>query len=102
MTNLTTATFDQALTSSKPVVVDFWADWCMPCKMLAPVYEELAAELGDDIDFCKLDITENEKLAERYSVTHIPTIIVFREGKAVGRATGMLTKQKLKKMIIGV
>jgi thioredoxin 1 len=81
---VTDATFvDEVLTSEKPVLVDFWATWCGPCKMVAPVLEEIAAEKGDKLTIAKIDIDENPNTPRDYQVMSIPTLILFQGGKPV-------------------
>ncbi|MGW4482601.1 thioredoxin [Amycolatopsis sp. NPDC004368] len=86
---------DDVLTSEKPVLVDFWATWCGPCKMVAPVLEEIAAENGDKITVAKLDIDENPNTARDYQVMSIPTLILFQGGKPVKQIVGAKPKAAL-------
>jgi thioredoxin 1 len=92
---LTEATFDQA-TKEGLVVVDFWAPWCGPCKMIAPIVEELSGEYGGKASFCKLNIDEHKGPAMKYQVMSIPTLLVFKGGKMVERIVGALPKDKIK------
>lgn len=93
------ATFDQqVLRSEVPVLVDFYADWCGPCKRLAPALEELAAETSQ-AKVVKINIDQNPELADRYGVRSIPTLIVFKEGKAVNTQKGLVTKERMKTML---
>ena len=92
----TDATFaSDVLQSDKPVLVDFWAEWCGPCKMVAPVLEEIASEHGDKIEVVKLNIDENPGVARDYSIMSIPTMSVFKGGKVVKQIVGAKPKAAL-------
>ncbi|MHC1720010.1 MAG: thioredoxin [Clostridiaceae bacterium] len=80
----------------KPVIVDFWAAWCGPCKMLAPVIEELANEYGDKAVFCKLNVDENPVTSMKFNVSSIPTVIIFKNGKLIETLVGFRPKQAFK------
>jgi len=96
VTNLTEATFDEIVNSaSAPVVVDFWAEWCGPCKMIAPILEEIATEQGDSVKITKLNVDENPSIAQRYGVMSIPTLLVFRDGEVDKRIVGAKGKMQL-------
>ena len=82
----------RVLRATGPVVVDFWAEWCGPCRMMAPVLEQLAGELEGRVSFAKLNVDENPELSVRYRVEGIPTLVVFAEGKEVGRIVGFAPK----------
>jgi len=98
--NLTDAEFDQkVLKSETPVVVDFWAPWCGPCRRLAPILEEVAAEMGDRLQVYKLNTDENPQSPGRYGVMSIPTLIVFRNGQEVDRIVGALPKEILREKL---
>lgn len=81
----------------KPVLVDFWAEWCTPCKMQAPILEEVAKELGDKVKIAKLEVDLNPQTAQNYQVLSIPTIIVFKGGEKVWQAVGVQQKETLVK-----
>ncbi len=89
----------EVLESVLPVLVDFWATWCGPCKMIAPTIEELAKEYAGKIKIGKVNVDENPKTATLYGIMSIPTLLFFRNGKIVGQATGALNKTELKRKI---
>jgi len=93
---VTDATFEtEVLKNSKPVVVDYWAEWCGPCKMIAPVLEEIASEYGEKIDIVKLNVDENPAVAQRYQILAIPTLNVFQNGEVVKQIKGAKPKAAL-------
>jgi len=94
--NITNDTFEQeVLKSSTPVLVDFWAAWCPPCKMLGPVLEEVAPELEGRLRIVKVNVDEQGALASRYGVMNIPTMILFKDGREVARIVGYKPKARL-------
>ena len=95
---VTDATFEaEVLKSSKPVIVDYWAEWCGPCRMIAPVLEEIAKEYADKIDVVKLNVDENPAVAQRYQILAIPTLNVFQNGEVVKQIKGAKPKAALLK-----
>jgi thioredoxin 1 len=96
--NLTDADFMQ-LTSKGVVVIDFWAAWCMPCKMLAPVLNELSEELNGKASICKLNVDENPRTSQKFGVRSIPTIVILKNGNEVDRIIGVKTKQAIRQKI---
>ena len=92
---ITNENFEQeVLKSDKPVIVDFWAAWCGPCKMLSPVVDQLAEEL-EGVKVAKINIDEQMELAEKYNVSSIPCVVAFKNGEEVNRSVGLVPKQKL-------
>ena len=97
---VTDTDFDEkVLQSDLPVLVDFWADWCMPCKMIAPIVEELSEEYDGKLGFAKLDVDSSPGTAITYGVRSIPTLLIFKEGQPVGQIVGAVPKGALKKQI---
>ena len=96
MITLTTENFDeQVLRGDRPVLVDFWTDWCPPCKMIAPILEEIAAEYGDRLTVAKLNADEHPEIAQRYHVMGFPTLNLYRDGEVVKQIVGAKPKRLL-------
>ena len=94
-----TAAFRAAMQEKKALVVDFWATWCGPCRMLAPVMEELSGEYEGKADFVKIDVDENPDLAREYSIMSIPCVMVFKDGALAGKNVGFVPKAAMKEFI---
>lgn len=96
----TDANFEgEVLKSEKPVLVDFWAPWCGPCKAIGPIVEELAGQLKDSVKTMKLNVDDNQSVAVKYGVRSIPTLILFKEGKVVDTVIGLVPKEKIEAMV---
>ena len=87
--------FKEIIASETPILVDFSADWCGPCKMLAPILKQVKDELGDAIKIIKIDVDKNQPLAAKYQVRGVPTMILFKQGKQLWRQSGVLQKQEI-------
>lgn len=89
----------EAITKGGVSVVDFWAEWCGPCRMITPIIEQLAGEYGDKVKVGKLNVDENSAVSERYAIRSIPTILIFKDGEIVDRHVGTTTKAALQQKI---
>jgi thioredoxin 1 len=90
------STFEsEVLNSDKPVVVDFWATWCGPCRKLSPILDDIATEFGDKVKFVKVNTDENLKTAKDYAISGLPSLLVFKDGKAVERLVGLMPKSSI-------
>lgn len=94
------ASFDsEVLKANGPVVVDFWAEWCGPCRMIAPALDEIATAMGDKVKIVKLNVDENPAVASKYGVMSIPTLMIFKNGEMASRQVGAAPKAKLQQWI---
>jgi thioredoxin 1 len=91
--------FNELINSEKPVLVDFYATWCGPCKMMAPMLEELAGKVGDTAKIIKVDVDRNPAAADQYQIRGVPTLILFKEGKVLWRQSGVVPVNQLEKVI---
>ena len=92
--------FENIIQSEKPVLIDFFATWCGPCKMLAPVLKEVKDSLGERITILKIDVDKNQALSSKYQVRGVPTMILFQNGKQLWRQSGVLSKEEIIKNIV--
>ena len=92
--------FDTIIQSEKPVLVDFFATWCGPCKMLSPILREVKDSLGDTVSIIKIDVDKNQQISSKYQVRGVPTMILFQNGKQLWRQSGVLAKEEIIKTII--
>ena len=92
-------TFSDLINSDKPVLVDFFATWCGPCKALGPILKDVKAELGDNVSIIKIDVDKNQALASQYQVRGVPTMLLFKNGQQLWRQSGVLSKNDLVNII---
>ncbi|MBP1634325.1 MAG: thioredoxin [Acidobacteria bacterium] len=97
--HVTDLTFDQAVKASTPTLVDFWAEWCMPCRRIAPTVEALAVEYGERLTIAKMNVDENPEVPTRLGIRSIPTLMLFKDGNLVDMIVGAVDKDVLRKMV---
>lgn len=93
------SSFNQIINDEKPVLVDFFATWCGPCKALAPILQDAKAELGDAVKIVKIDVDKNQELASRFQVQGVPTLILFKQGNQLWRQSGVVPKHELVQLL---
>ncbi len=93
------STFNELITSDKPVLVDFFAEWCGPCKMMAPILQDVKQDLGEQVTIIKIDVDKNQQLAAKYNVRGVPTLMLFRKGDVEWRQSGVLDAQSLARVV---
>ena len=93
------ANFESIINADKPVIVDFHAVWCSPCRVQTPILKDLATELGEKVKIIKIDVDENPEIAGRYSIQAVPTIMVFKNGKVVHKNAGVHSRQQLLQIV---
>lgn len=96
---ITSENYESTIASGKPVVIDFWAEWCGPCRMIGPIIEELADEYADRVVIGKCDVESNEDIVAQYRVRNIPTVVFIKDGQVVDKVVGGTTKENLKAKI---
>lgn len=93
-------TFETIINSPNPVLIDFHAEWCGPCKAQSPILKEIASELGERVKVIKIDVDKNQEIARKYNIQGVPTLMVFKNGRQVFRQSGMMTKPQIYSMLM--
>jgi len=100
MIEITKKNIDKEIIKNKtPIILDFWAEWCIPCKMLAPIFEELSDFYGARLKFAKLNTEENKEIVSKFGISGIPTLLIFNKGEVIDRIVGFTSKEELKEKI---
>ncbi|MEN2997811.1 MAG: thioredoxin [Brevinematia bacterium] len=99
MRELNVTSFDDTVNRSPLCIVDFWAEWCIPCKIISPILDELSEEYKGRVDFFKVNVDDNPELASKFRITSIPTILIFRYGEPIDKMVGALPKQNIKQVL---
>lgn len=92
--------FQELISSSRPVLVDFYAEWCGPCKMMTPIVKQVASEIGDKATIIKIDVDKNQQIAAHYQIKGVPTLMIFKNGKSVWRQSGVVQKNQLVNLLM--
>jgi thioredoxin 1 len=92
-------TFSDLTNTDKPVLIDFYADWCAPCRAMKPILEDLKSQMGEQVSIFKIDVDKNQTIAERFNVRSIPTLILFKDGEPVWRKSGIASSSELQKAV---
>ncbi len=96
---ITNENYDEIMNAGKPVIIDFWAEWCGPCRMVAPIIDELHNEYGDKVSICKCDIESADDVVAKYMVRNIPTVVFIKDGKVIEKQVGAASKEDLVKKL---
>lgn len=96
---MATSSFEKLISSEKPIMIDFYADWCGPCKVVGPILKELKAEMGDKIRVIKIDVDKNQEISGKLGVQSIPTLMIYHKGELIWRTAGVQTKALMKKKL---